>query len=559
MIWSKCRLLVVAGLVLGLGLGQAAPAMAGPADVLEPVMAGEFALQAGDLAQAAAHYLRAASSSQDPGLAERATRIALLAGRPGLAGEALARWRELAPDAGALPAAALELALLRGDRAAALDAASALLDQADDRGVAPLMSILGSARGGQRELARQVLQGLLATDRLPPRLGGWLAMAGLARRLGQPDLSGEILDQALARFPDDPRARLLQADRLRSEGRDEAAREQLEALGGTAGLAPELRRAAARQLELLGDHLAAAGMLGQGPQDDDTLLQRARWLVEAGEQAALAALYEEAASLDAAPSVERRLLLGMLAEGLQRWAEAEAWYAAVPAGPGHDQATLRRAGVLARLDRGDEALALLQSLHDDPDADGEILRDAFLLESELLERLGRHDQVLARLDGALSVFEGDPVLLYARGMFHERGGRVDEALADLQLILDEQPDSFQALNAYGYTLLVHGGRVAEALPYLERALELAPESAAVLDSLGWARFLQGRHQQALDLLRRAWAREPMAEIAAHLGEVLWVLGRQDEARGIWREGLRLSDSDPTLNQTLDRLLEHRTP
>ncbi|MDY0020947.1 tetratricopeptide repeat protein, partial [Arenimonas caeni] len=158
-----------------------------------------------------------------------------------------------------------------------------------------------------------------------------------------------------------------------------------------------------------------------------------------------------------------------------------------------------------------------------------------------------------------SVFEGDPVLLYARGMFHERAGRVDEALADLQLILDEQPDSFQALNAYGYTLLVHGDRVAEALPYLERALELAPESAAVLDSLGWARFLQGRHQQALDLLRRAWAREPMAEIAAHLGEVLWVLGRQDEARGIWREGLRLSDSDPTLNQTLDRLLEHRTP
>lgn len=555
MIWSKCRQLAPVALALGL----AAPALAAPAGVLEPVMAGEFALQAGDLPQAAAFYLDAAQASDDPGLAERATRIALIADRPGLAAEAMARWQALAPDSVSLAQASLELALGRGDEAAALEAVSALLARPEEAGLAPLLSALGSTRGEQREQARRVLRAMFASDRLPPRFGGWLAVASLARRLDEAALSEDILREGLLRFPDDPRAHLLMADRLRRDGRDEAARGHLAALGDPAKLAPELRRAAARQLSLLGDRLAAAALLGQGPQDDDTLRQRARWLVDAGDRQALAALYDEAVSLGRSPPVERRLLLGMLAESLLRWREAEAWYASVPAGPGHDQARLRRAGALARLGRTDDAVGLLRALRDDPESDGEAIRDAFLLEAELLERRDRGDAALAVLDESLEVFEGDPALRYARAMLHERAGRIDVALADLRLILDEQPDSHQALNAYGYALLVHRDQAAEALPYLERALELAPESAAVLDSVGWARFRLGQHEAALELLRKAWAIQRLPEIAAHLGEALWVLGHHDEAREVWRAGLRISLSDATLNQTLDRLLETRSP
>lgn len=555
MIWSKCRPL--ACVVLALGLATTASARTG--EVLEPVMAGEFALQAGDVPQAAAHYLRAAEVSADPGLAERATRIALLADRPALASAALARWQALAPGSAALPGAALELALARGDEAAAMQGIAALLALPGEAGLPPLISTLGNATGERRDMARRVLRGMFVADQLPPRLGGWLAVASLARRLDEPELAEVLVRDGIERFPDDPRSHLLMADRLRRDGRDEAARARLAELGDPAALAPELRRTAARQYALMGDPLAASAMLGAGPQDDETLRQRARWLVDAGDRPALAALYEEVVALDREPTPERRLLLGMLAEGLLRWREAEAWYASVPPGPGHDQATLRRAGALGRLGRMAEALASLRALRADEQADGEAVRDAFLLESDLLERRGRGAEALAVLDESLEVFEGDPALRYARAMLHDRAGRIEPALADLRLILDEEPDSHQALNAYGYALLVHRDQPAEALPYLERALELAPDSAAVLDSVGWARFRLGEPELALELLRKAWARQRMPEIAAHLGEVLWTLGRQAEAREVWRAGLRLSDGDATLNETLDRLLENRTP
>ena len=555
MIWSKCRPLACVALALGL----ATTAAARTGEVLEPVMAGEFALQAGDLAQAAAHYLRAAELSADPGLAERATRIALLADRPALAEDALARWRALAPGSASLPGAALELALARGDEQAAMQGIAALLALPGEAGLPALISTLGNAAGERRALARRVLRGMFVSDQLPPRLGGWLAVASLARRLEEPELAETLVREGIERFPDDPRSQLLLADQLRREGRDEAARLRLAALGDPAALAPELRRTAARQYALLGLPVAAAATLGAGPQDDDSLRQRARWLMEAGDRPALAALYEEVVRLDRTPRPERRLLLGMLAEGLLRWREAEAWYASVPRGEGHDQATLRRAGALARLGRLPEALSALQALRGDEQADGEAIRDAFLLEADLLDRRDRGAEALAVLDESLDVFEADPALLYARAMLHERAGRVDEALADLRRILDDEPDSQQALNAYGYALLVRRDQPAEALPYLERALELAPESAAVLDSVGWLRFRMGEPELALELLERAWARQRMPEIAAHLGEVLWVLGRQPEAREIWRAGLRLSTSDATLNETLDRLLENRAP
>ena len=136
-------------------------------------------------------------------------------------------------------------------------------------------------------------------------------------------------------------------------------------------------------------------------------------------------------------------------------------------------------------------------------------------------------------------------------MLHERAGRIDDALADLQLILDDDPDSHQALNAYGYALAVHREAWAEALPYLERALELSPGSGAILDSVGWVHFKLGRHESALALLRRAWEARRDPEIAAHLGEVLWQAGEKAQAREIWRSGLRLDPDNPALRRALE--------
>ncbi|WP_374605285.1 tetratricopeptide repeat protein [Arenimonas sp.] len=547
MTWSKSRPIAL----LVLALAGATTAAAQPADVLEPVMAGEFALQAGDFGQAAGHYLRAAQASRDPGLVERAARVALLAGQSESAAAAIARWRELVPGSLPAAAAAIQLALDQGDAEAAGIEAARLMDPDNPAGFPVLLSALGDAREGRAAVARKVLRGLYETNRMPSSLGGWLAVAGLARRLEDRPLAERLVVEGVERFPEDPRALLLESARLREQGRDEAAREQLAGLGDPAALAPELRRAAARQYALLGDRIAAAATLGHGPQDEETLRQRARWLIADSDRKAIGGLYAEIADMDAAPGPERRLLLGLLAESLRRWTEAEAWYRSVPRGPGHDQAMLRLAGAEGRLGRYDEALATLHELQVDQAADGEYIRDAYLLEAELLERRDRGDEALASLGRALEVFESDPALLYARAMLHERAGRIDASLADLQLILDDHPDSHQALNAYGYALAVHREAWSEALPYLERALELSPGSGAILDSVGWVHFKLGRHDSALKLLRQAWAARRDPEIAAHLGEVLWQLGQRGEARDIWNAGLRLDPDHSLLKQTLE--------
>jgi len=527
-------------------------AAAGAAHASDPVgeaMAGEFALQSGELGEAARYYLDAARVSDDPGVAERAARIAVLAGRGAPADAALARWRELAPASPALAGVSLAWALEGGDVEAGIDYARTLLADDAPADYALLLSTLGDARDDAAITARGVLRGVFEQDRLPSTLGGWLAAAGLARRLDDRALSEEVVSRGLERFPEDPRAYLLRASRLREQGRDEEARAQLAALGDPGRLAPELRQAAARQFALLGDRLAAATALGRGAQDDGSLRQRARWLIEAGERAPIAALYLEA--VQPRPGPERRFLLGLLAEALMRWQEAETWYASVPRGAGHDQAMLRLAGARGRLGKIEEALGTLHELQLDQAAGDEYVRDSYLLEAELLERRGRADEALATFGRALEMFEADPRLLYGRAMLHERGGRIGEALADLQAILDDDADNAQVLNAYGYALAVHRGRWREALPYVERALALQPDSPAILDSVGWIRFRLGQRDMALELLRRAWALRRDAEVAAHLGEVLWASGLEAEARETWRAGQRIDPDHPALKAALE--------
>ena len=541
-------------LLLSLVLTLAAPVGAAVAPPIADVMAGEFALQQGDLKAAARYYLLAAQVSPDAGVAERATRVAVLADEPTLAGRALARWRALAPESLPMRAASMSLALRLGEHESAMEEVRSLLAD-EDEGFQILLAVLSQARGDEAVIARSVMREMHQEALLPASLPAWLQFAGLARRLDERVLSDQIIEAGLLRFPDDPRARLLRASRLREAGKIDEARVALRALRDSGDLPDELRRPAAGELARVGEYRAAAALLAEGPQDDGTYGQRAGWLVAGGHMAELESLYREVESLAAAPSPQRRLLLGHLAEALERWEDAARWYGGVARGAGHDLALLRRARALDQLDRVQEALDALNELQVDESADGERRRDSYVFESELLERRDRVEEAQAVLDAGLQVFEDDPVLLYGRAMLHERGDRVDAALADLRRIIDENPTDAQALNAYGYTLADRGGRYAEALPYLERAYALAPDSAPVIDSLGWVSYRLGREDRALELLQQAWAQLKDAEIAAHLGEVLWTAGRKDEARSVWRAGSEI-DAD---NRALRRALETYRP
>ena len=138
-------------------------------------------------------------------------------------------------------------------------------------------------------------------------------------------------------------------------------------------------------------------------------------------------------------------------------------------------------------------------------------------------------------------------------MLYSRIDYLDAAEKDLRRILDINPQHASALNALGYTLADRTDRLDEAYVYIKKALELTPDDPAVLDSMGWVEYRRGNYQASLKLLRKAMAAMPDHEIAAHLGEVLWVTDSKQEAIGIWLEGLKLNSQSQIIHSTVHRL------
>ena len=126
--------------------------------------------------------------------------------------------------------------------------------------------------------------------------------------------------------------------------------------------------------------------------------------------------------------------------------------------------------------------------------------------------------------------------------------------ADIRTILETEPDNAHALNALGFTLADQTDRYEEAHGYLKRAIEIMPDDAAIIDSWGWVHYRLGNYDEAIRQLRKALSRFDDAEIAAHLGEVLWVTGQQQEAREVWQKALQKSPDDPVLQRVMQRFI-----
>ncbi|HEU0307474.1 MAG TPA: hypothetical protein VFR30_10940, partial [Lysobacter sp.] len=465
----------------------AAPAWAGPdtppdevVRALEPVLAGEFAWQAGKLDEAAKAYLEAARQSNDATLAERATRIALLAKDDKSAAAGLALWRKLGGDVQAQSAAEATLALRRGKERLARRQLNALL-QSDEGGWQQAVGVLGIGARDPEQSAR-VLGQLLDDGNIPNRLQAWLAFGGLAQRLDQEALAERIVAEVVTRFPGEPRVALLRASQLRESGKEDEARKVLAGLEPTLLLVPELRLAVAAEYDELGDYNAAASTLAHGEQDDQTYALRASLLARAEDKTALAALYEELRRDAAKPDPQRRLLLGQMAEFLERNEEALDWYRGVPGGEQRWLAKLRAANVLHELKRGPEAYKALRDLQADASAPEEARRDAYILEADLRSKDKDGEGELDAFARGLAAFPDNPDLLYARALGWERRDDIARAEADFRKILVADPDSVAALNALGYTLADRTTRYREALELIDRARTAEPDNAAIIDS-----------------------------------------------------------------------------
>ena len=198
----------------------------------------------------------------------------------------------------------------------------------------------------------------------------------------------------------------------------------------------------------------------------------------------------------------------------------------------------------------DDARKLLRGL---PEKTPEDARQKVMAEVQLLRDNKQYKSAYELVAEKAKSSENDHELLYDQAMLAEKLGRLDEMERLLRAIIAAKPDYQHAYNALGYSLAERKLRLPEARALILKALELAPNDPFITDSLGWVEFQSGNLPEALRILQGAFDSKPDAEIAAHLGEVLWVSGKREQALLVWREGVALNAESETLVETLKRL------
>jgi tetratricopeptide (TPR) repeat protein len=351
-----------------------------------------------------------------------------------------------------------------------------------------------------------------------------------------------IVQGHLAAKPDSNGVRLLYVRSLLAVPRYADATAQLETLTRTA---PQLAQA---WLTLGALHLQL-----REPAPAIVALKKYVELVQAG--GALSKPDAETADDDAPASTEDALtrawlLLAQAADLQGDFRGAETWLAKIDDPQRALEVQTRRASLLARQGKLAQARELIRRVPEKTPADA---RAKLLAEAQVLRDAKQWAEANTLLAKANVQFTDDVDLIYEQSMMLEKLNKLDDMERLLRRVITLKPDHQHAYNALGYSLAERNVRLPEARTLIRKALDLSPGEPSITDSLGWVEYRLGNREEAVRLLRDAYRGQPDAEIAAHLGEVLWVNGQKDEARTVWREGRGRDAGNEVLRETLARL------
>jgi tetratricopeptide (TPR) repeat protein len=557
----------------------APPAAADPAPPLNSAMddrlfyqllVGELALTQGDLSTAYSWLLDAARRTRDDGLFRRSIDIAIQA-RSGEQALAAARaWRLARPES--LEALRLQVQLLMGTGRAA-EVAEPLRSLINETPLAERGGLIAALprflqRAGDARMVAQLMEDVLKPHRErtqtadPARVAqgrAWLEAKDPARALALA-LEAQALDPAA------PGPALLAMELMRERPEAEAL---LQAYLAQPAAEPAVRQAYARVLtssQRYADAIAQLELAVKAqPQEPGPYLTLGALHLELKHpvegEAALKRFVELATPPAGEPPAgddgrpddrleQAWLMLAQAAEMRGDFKAAEGWLARIADPDRALDVQTRRATILAREGRVREARALIKAL---PERDAEEARAKLSAEAGMLREVKRWKEAYEVLGQAVQRFADDTELLYEQAMMAEKLDRLAEMEQLLRRVIALKPDNAHAYNALGYSLADRGQRLPEARTLIARALELAPGDPFITDSLGWVEFRLGNRDEALRLLRQAYAARPDAEIGAHLGEVLWSLNQRDEARRVWQESRRRDAGNEVLRETLARL------
>lgn len=528
-------------------------------EILFQILAADIAVQRGEFGAAWNTYTSLARQTRDPRLARRATEIAFSARALDEATQSAVLWRELAPQSPAAAQALEALWLTTGRLTEVEPLLRERLARARADGTLPdvynqLQRSL--ARTADHKAAWQMIQRLSEPDLTLP--AARVARATLAAAAEDYPAAAEEARQAMRLAPDDEDAVLAAARSMWQLPDSKNA--TLELLDGFIRRSPkslEARYLYARMLLGEGKIDAARAQfdaaLAQSPDNPALLLSVAQAAYQAKQPAESSRYLERYLALPANATRDRStaiFLMAQIAEDAGKTDEALAWLAKVPPGDDFMPATVRRALLLSKAGRIDEGRELLRTTPAGSVRDQTLLVTA---EAQLLREAGRNQEAFDILGAALAKSPDNTDLLYDYAMAAERIDRFPVMETSLRRLIELRPDQPHGYNALGYTLADRGVRLDEARTLIEKALSLAPNDAHILDSMGWVLYRQKDTSGALRYLRQAYAARQEVDIAAHLGEVLWVDGKQDEARQLWREARTREPANTTLRETLVRL------
>ena len=527
------------------------PTRAFEGDTLFELLLAEFAGKRNRADVALGKYLKQAHETKDPQVIERATFIARYLGAHQATLDASILWTEIEPS-NPVPR---ELAAIELIRFGKLDEAMQQIDLLmASNGKMNFEYLLQASRTSNQETRQQILaklQEYTATyedDKLWYAKGSLEAMNGnhqqaiqdydralkitpsygnviLARAqsliaLNQLDDAMSYLAEQTSLWPEDKRLGVAYARYLMQQGQLEAAQQQFYRLS--------------RNFPLDGDLVLSLALLSWENKHHEDAKQYFNQLLDMKHRADEANIY-----------------LARIAASEKNYEQASLHFQQVSVGPQYALAQIQQALLLQEQGKTDQALTTLDA------ASAALPKEKakfIMAKSEVLSSAGRNADAISALDQGLAELPDDTNMLYTRAMLREQIDDFAGMEADLRKVLELQPNNSAALNALGYTFADRNQRLNEAWDLIERAYNLNPKDPAIIDSMGWVKYRLGETQVALDFLRKAYDAFDDQEIAAHLGEVLWVTGQQEEAAIIWRNALEKAPDSQVIKDVMRRFL-----
>lgn len=525
------------------------------AATLYQLLVAELSAQQGDYDVAIDNYLAVAKSIGDVEAVARAAQLAGQAQNNERALEAVELWVELQPDDPGAHQAYASVLLRVGRPAEAVeqfDKMITLISEDPQQAYATVTAHLIHLT--DRSVAQSVMEKIIEKRRDQPE--ALFAYSNLLLRLAKFDLALTAIDDTLKLKPDWPSAIILKARALALGPGRQASIDYLKAavegsmeknlevgisyarmLTENRELAPaldefiRLAKLAPRHVEI--NYLA--GVLALQLEKDDVAEIYLKKVIKLGKR-----LYEA------------NYYLGQIAESRKDYNEAINRYGTVKQGELYFNAQVRVVALLAESKKFENAREYVRSIRA---ANSKQELQLKLLEGDVLREAERYSEAKAYYTELLTEIPHETSVRYARALIAEKLGELDLVEQDLQTILKDEPKNAQVLNALGYTLADRTQRYQEALSYIQRAYELEPNDAAVMDSMGWVQYRLGNYNDAIEHLQKAVTIDEDPEIAAHFGEVLWVVGNKDKARKVWKDSLQKHPEHQILLEVMKKFSE----